>query len=99
MDDYTLGRLDRFTDELSNMTDNMEQLTYYGSAEGLVFACVNGRKELLSVEIALELLHPEQKQRLDTLIVQAIKDACDEASVTEAHYSWTFLSEDLCLGC
>ena len=51
MDAYTESRLHRFNDELENMTDTMETMEYYGSAEGVVFATVNGKHELLRVEI------------------------------------------------
>lgn len=99
MDDYTKGRLDRFTDELESMTDNMVNMEYYGSAEGVVFATVNGKKELLKVEIDPVELYPENAERLQKLIVEAIRDAIEDATVTEEQYSWAFLSEDLCLGC
>lgn len=99
MDAYTKSRLDRFTDELENMTDNMVNLEYYGGAEGVVFATVNGKKELLKVEIDPAELYPENAERLQLLIVKAIYDAIEEATVTEEQYSWAFISEDLCLGC
>lgn len=99
MDAYTKSRLDRFTDELENMTDNMVNLEYYGGAEGVVFATVNGKKELLKVEIDPAELYPENAERLQSLIVRAIHDAIEEATVTEEQYSWAFISEDLCLGC
>ena len=99
MDAYTENRIKRFTDELENMTDNMTNMEYYGSAEGVVFATVNGKKELLSVEIDPKELYPENAQRLQKLIVEAIGNAIEEVTVTEEQYSWAFISEDLCLGC
>lgn len=99
MDDYTEGRLERFTDELNSMTENMTSMEYYGSAEGAVFATVNGKRELLRVEIDPKELYPENAERLQQMIVEAIRDAMEEATVTEEQYSWAFLSEDLCLGC
>lgn len=99
MDDYTEGRLERFTDELNSMTENMTSMEYYGSAEGAVFATVNGKRELLRVEIDPKELYPENAERLQQMIVEAIRDAIEEATVTEEQYSWAFLSEDLCLGC
>ena len=99
MDAYTENRIKRFTDELENMTDSMTNMEYYGSAEGVVFATVNGKKELLHVEIDPKELHPENAERLQKLIVEAIGNAIEEATVTEEQYSWAFISEDLCLGC
>lgn len=99
MDAYTESRLHRFHDELENMTDNMENMEYYGSAEGVVFATVNGRHELLRVEITPAELYPENAERLQRLIVEAIRNAHEEATITEEQYSWAFISEDLCLGC
>lgn len=99
MDAYTENRIKRFTDELENMTDNMTNMEYYGSAEGVVFATVNGKKELLHVEIDPKELYPENADRLQRLIVEAISNAIEEATVTEEQYSWAFISEDLCLGC
>ena len=99
MDAYTENRIKRFTDELENMTDNMTNMEYYGSAEGVVFATVNGKKELLGVEIDPKELYPENADRLQKLIVEAIGNAIEEVTVTEEQYSWAFISEDLCLGC
>ena len=99
MDTYTESRLHRFNDELENMTDTMETMEYYGSAEGVVFATVNGKHELLRVEITPSELYPENAERLQRLIVEAIRDAHEDATITEEQYSWAFISEDLCLGC
>ena len=99
MDAYTESRIARFSDELDSMTDNMQNMEYYGSAEGVVFATVNGKHELLGVEINPSELYPENAERLQRLIVEAIRDANEEATVTEEQYSWAFISEDLCLGC
>ncbi len=99
MDSYTENRIKRFSDELENMTDTMTNMEYYGTAEGVVFATVNGKKELLAVEIDPKELYPENADRLQTLIVEAVRSAIEEATVTEEQYSWAFISEDLCLGC
>ena len=99
MDAYTESRLHRFNDELENMTDTMETMEYYGSAEGVVFATVNGKHELLRVENTPSELNPENAERLQRLIVEAIRDAHEDATITEEQYSWAFISEDLCLGC
>ena len=99
MDSYTENRLKRFSDELESMTDNMSNMEYYGSAEGVVFATVNGKKELLRMEIDPKELYPENAERLQRLIVEAIREAVEEATVVEEQYSWAFISEDLCLGC
>lgn len=98
VDEYTRIRTERFVNELDNMTSNMENLEYFGSAEGVVFASVNGRRELLSVEISPSELYPENAERLQTLIVEAIKDANCEVDVAE-QYIIGFISEDLALGC
>lgn len=99
MDEYTKNRTKRFTDELENMTNAMEAMEYYGSAGGVVFAAVNGRHELLRVEITPKELYPENAERLQALIVEAIRDAHEEATIVEEQYSWGFISEDLALGC
>ena len=99
MDSYTENRIKRFSDELENMTENMTGMEHYGSAEGVVFATVNGKKELLGVEIDPKELYPENAERLQRLIVEAIREAIEEATIVEEQYSWAFISEDLCLGC
>ena len=99
MDAYTESRIKRFSDELENMTDNMTSMEYYGSAEGIVFATVNGKKELLGIEIDPKELYPENAERLQKLILEAVGNAIEEATITEEQYSWAFISEDLCLGC
>ena len=99
MDAYTESRIARFSDELDSMTDNMQNMEYYGSAEGVVFATVNGKRELLRMEIDPKELYPENAERLQRLIVEAIHEAIEDATITEEQYSWAFISEDLCLGC
>ena len=98
MDEYTRSRTERFLNELGSMTDTMENLEYFGSAEGVVFASVNGKHELQSIEITPTELYPENAERLQRLILEAIRDAHEEASTAE-QYSCFFISEDLCLGC
>ena len=72
MDAYTENRLKRFSDELDNITSNMENMEYYGSAEGVVFATVNGKHELLRVEITPSELYPENAERLQALFPMGI---------------------------
>ena len=43
--------------------------------------------------------YPENAERLQALIVEAIREAVEEATIVEEQYSWAFISEDLCLGC
>ena len=51
------------------------------------------------MELDPKALYPENAENLENWILQAIRDAHEEATITEEQYSWAFLSEDLCLGC
>ena len=55
--------------------------------------------ETALVEINPSELYPENAERLQQLIVEAIREANEDATITEEQYSWAFISEDLCLGC
>ena len=63
--------------------------------------CMNDqiKKELLRMEIDPKELYPENADRLQKLIVEAVREAVEDATITEEQYSWAFISEDLCLGC
>lgn len=98
LDDYLESRLERFAYELETMTEQMEALEYYGSAEGLVYARISGKGELLGVEITPSELYPENAQRLQQLILEAVQDAHRELELTRQS-SLDFISEDLALGC
>lgn len=45
------------------------------SGGGMVKVTVNGRKELLSLEIAPEVIDPEEKEMLQDLIIAAVNEA------------------------
>jgi nucleoid-associated protein EbfC len=60
-------------EELGKLTVSAE------SGAGMVKATVNGKKQLLSLEVDNELIKPDDKEMLEDLIVAAVNRALEEA--------------------
>lgn len=60
-------------EELANLTVSAE------SGAGMVKATVNGKKQLMSLEIDNELIKPDDKEMLEDLIVAAVNRALEDA--------------------
>lgn len=61
---------------MQEMQEKLKDTIREGSAGGgLVKATVNGKAELLKVDISTELLKPEEKGILEDLIIAAFNDA------------------------
>ncbi len=52
---------------------------FEGQAEGLVEAAVNGDHEVLRVKIRPEAIRPEEAERLEKLVMDALNDALSKS--------------------
>lgn len=67
------AEMEKVQAELANKTVEEE------SGGGMVKAVVNGKKELVSLEIADEVINGEDKDMLEDLVVAAVNKALDSA--------------------
>jgi len=66
--------------KLKEAQDSLSQIIAVGEAgAGMVKATVNGKKQVLKVEIDNELIKPDDKEMMCDLIVAAINKAMEEA--------------------
>ena len=66
----------RMQRQMEEKTKEMEEKTYEGSAGGgAVTVCVSGKKEVISVKLAEEVVDPGDIEMLEDLIVAATNEA------------------------
>ena len=69
--------------EMMRMQEEMENKTYSAtSGGGMVTVKVNGKKELLSIEIKPEAVDPDDVEMLQDLVLAAVNEALREATET-----------------
>lgn len=67
-------------DRIAQVQDDLERMKVEGSAGGgMVTVVVNGRQDVLSVNIDPEVVDPDDVEMLEDLIVAAIKQARERA--------------------
>jgi hypothetical protein len=67
--------------KMSEMQEELENKTYEATAGGgAVKALVNGKKELLDLQIDEDVVDPEDVEMLEDLILAAINEAMREAT-------------------
>lgn len=75
-----MGKMKEVQARLKEAQDNLVKLRAYGeSGGGMVKATVNGKKQLLSVEVDPTLIKPADQAILQDLIVAAVNKAQEEA--------------------
>jgi DNA-binding YbaB/EbfC family protein len=75
-----MGKMKEVQARLKEAQDNLVKLRAYGeSGGGMVKATVNGKKQLLQIDIDSSLIKPEDKTILQDLVVAAVNKAQDEA--------------------
>ena len=75
-----MGKMKEVQTRLKEAQDNLIKLRAHGeSGGGLVKATVNGKKQLIQVEIDPSLIKPDDQVILQDLIVAAVNKAQDEA--------------------
>ena len=77
-----MGKMKEVQARIKEAQDNLVLLQATGeSGAGMVKATVNGKKQLISIDIDSALLKPEDKSVLQDLVVAAVNKATDEADV------------------
>lgn len=77
-----MGKMKEVQTRLKEAQDNLIKLRAYGeSGGGLVKATVNGKKQLIQVEVDPSLIKPDDQVILQDLIVAAVNKAQDEADI------------------
>src|SRR5215203_3851907 len=75
-----MGKMKEVQTRLKEAQDNLVKLRAYGeSGAGMVKATVNGKKQLLQIDIDPSLIKSEDKTILQDLVVAAVNKAQDEA--------------------
>ena len=75
-----MGKMKEVQARLKEAQDNLVKLRAYGeSGAGMVKATVNGKKQLVQIELDPSLLKGEDQAILQDLIVAAVNKAQDEA--------------------
>ena len=76
----------RMQQEMLRMQEEMENKTYTASAGGgMVTATVNGKHEVLSIDIKPEAVDPEDVEMLQDMIIAAINEAMRAADTDSAN--------------
>jgi nucleoid-associated protein EbfC len=71
-----MGKVKEMQSKMQEAQDKLSDITADGeSGGGMVKALVNGKKELLNIEIEPELINPADTKMLSDLIVAAVNNA------------------------
>lgn len=74
-----MGQVKEVQAKLKEAQENLGQITATGDAgAGMVTAIVNGKREVISVEVDESLLTPTDKEMLQDLVVAAVNKALRE---------------------
>jgi DNA-binding YbaB/EbfC family protein len=77
-----MGKMKEVQTQLKKAQDNLVNIKVEGeSGGGMVKTVVNGKRQLISIEIDPLLLKPEDKIMLQDLIVAAVNKASEDADV------------------
>jgi len=77
-----MGKMKEVQARLKEAQDNLVNVTATGeSGGGMVKAVVNGKKQLVSLDVDPLLLKPEDKTMLQDLVIAAVNIAAQEAEV------------------
>ncbi len=78
-----MKKLQKMQKDMVKAQDELAATTFEGNAQGLVKVFVNGKKEVLSVELNEEILSPDDKEMVEDLVLTAVNQAMnlvDEAT-------------------
>jgi len=77
-----MGKMKEVQAKIKEAQENLVNIkTTAESGGGMVKATVNGKKELITLDIDNDLVKPEDKEMLQDLIVAAVNKATQEAEV------------------
>jgi len=75
-----LKQAQQFQAKMAKLQEELGERTVEASAGGgMVTVVANGRQEILSVKIDPEVIHPEEGEMLQDLILAAVNDALSRA--------------------
>ena len=85
--------------DMLRMQEEMENKTYSASAGGgMVTATVNGKHQLVSIDVKPEAVDPDDVEMLQDMIIAAVNEAMRTAD-TDAQNNMARLTGGLNLGC
>lgn len=74
-----LGKVKEFQAKMKEAQENLGYLTESAeSGAGMVKAIVNGRKQVISIQIDPDLIKPEDKEMMQDLIIAAVNRALEK---------------------
>jgi len=77
-----MGKMKEVQAKVKEAQDNLVNIkTTAESGGGMVKATVNGKKELISLDIDNDLIKPDDKEMLEDLVVAAVNKATQEAEI------------------
>jgi DNA-binding YbaB/EbfC family protein len=77
-----MGKMKEVQARIKEAQDNLVKITANGeSGGGMVKATVNGKKQLISLDIDAAILKSDDKQIVQDLVVAAVNKASEEAEV------------------
>ncbi len=77
-----MGKVKEMQEKMKEAQESLAEITVEGeSGAGMVKATVNGKKELIAVDIDPSLLNKEDKDMVQDLVVAATNKALSEADV------------------
>lgn len=77
-----MGKMKEVQAKMKEAQENLAQIQVSAeSGAGMVKATVNGKKQLVNLEIDQDLIKPEDKDMMKDLIVAAVNKALEEADI------------------
>ena len=77
-----MGKMKEVQARMKEAQDNLVHIRAHGeSGAGMVQATVNGKRQLISLNIDPSLLKPEDKSIVQDLVIAAVNKASDEAEI------------------
>lgn len=77
-----MGKVKEMQDKMKEVQDNLAQIKVTAEAgAGMVKATVNGKRQVISIEVDAELVKPDDQEMMQDLIVAAINKALEDADV------------------
>lgn len=77
-----MGKVKEMQDKMKEVQDNLAQIKVAAEAgAGMVKATVNGKRQVISIEVDAELVKPDDQEMMQDLIVAAINKALEDADV------------------
>ena len=77
-----MGQIKEAQAKIKEAQENLEKITASGeSGAGMVKAIVNGKKQVVSLEVDPDLIKPDDREMMQDLIIAAINKAIQEVEI------------------